>query len=154
MHTYQINPLDSIIAEIKDKKERLISFLEYIKENYGVLDQGNLGNELHEEHQHSLSSHEPYMYDISYPREEKGDEYHIVTHCDSIIDYALCLILEESNGDDEVHLHEVKGLVCHLSFQNFEFDDETLEYLKSIKMVERHLEDGYFASDLISSSKE
>ena len=48
MHTYQINPLDSIIAEIKDKKERLISLLEYIKENYGVLDQGNLGNELHE----------------------------------------------------------------------------------------------------------
>jgi hypothetical protein len=89
MNTYQSNPLDSLLAKTKDN-ERSMSLVEYIEKWYGVLDQGSPRKEFHEDDQHSLSSHKPSTYEISDPKE------------------AYC--------DDDVHLHEDKGLVSLLPF--------------------------------------
>jgi hypothetical protein len=40
------NPSDALLVEIKDKSEELMSLVEYIKEKYGVLDQGKLEKEI------------------------------------------------------------------------------------------------------------
>ena len=70
MLTCERNPSSVLLAEIKDKKERLMSLVEYIKVKYGGLDQEKLGSDLHEDDQHSLSSHEPLVHDISDLKED------------------------------------------------------------------------------------
>jgi hypothetical protein len=47
---------------------------------------------------------------------------------------------KEEHHDDDVHLHEEKGLISYLSLQISKFNDETLKYLKSIDVVKKPLE--------------
>lgn len=109
-----------------------------------MLDQGKPAKELCEDDQHSVSSHEPSIYEISDTKEEKCDEDLVIAPHVSAEDYACHLCPKEAHCDDEVHLHEDKGLVSYLPFQISESNDETLDDLKRIDMVKKPLENEKF----------
>jgi len=61
---------------------------------------------------------------------------------------------EEAHHDDDVHLHEEKGLISYLSLQISKFNDETLKDLKRIDVVEKPLESEEFMGIIIPSCDE
>jgi hypothetical protein len=136
-----------------------MSLVEYIKENFCEPCQEKLGREFHEDHlddQVFFSSHGLLMRKKSDSDEKfEASENFIATLQEdfSIYEYALHLILEETTCNNDVHLHEdipkaivmdfeeYMGLVSYIPFQNFKFDDESLDDLKRIDLVEKPLED-------------
>jgi hypothetical protein len=120
------------------------------------LDQGKLGNELHEDDQCSLSSHEQSVHEILDPKEKRCHEVIedlIEAPHDSIEGYVYPPLSEEAHFDDEVHLHEDKGLVSYIPFQNFEFN-ESFDDLEREDFVEKPFEGEDVLGVLIPLCKE